>query len=260
MYFAGIDIGSVSTDVVIIDKEAKIKGYEIVPTGSSFNNAAEKGMEGALNKANIKKKDVSKIVSTGYGRKNIKFSEKSMTEIKCHAIGAFNINSDIRTIVDIGGQDCKVISLKDDGGVQNFLMNDKCSAGTGRFIEIMARALEIDLNKIGPLSLKANGTCRISSICTVFAESEVISKLSENIKREDIIKGIHISIGERILTLVNRLGTIRERIAITGGGGKNIGIVDVLEQTLKTEVITFDNPQIIGAFGAAIEARKLQYN
>jgi predicted CoA-substrate-specific enzyme activase len=255
-YYAGIDIGSVSTDVVIIDEQGTMISHEIVPTGASFSKAADKGTEAALKKANLSLKNLAGVVSTGYGRKSVDFSNKSITEIRCHAVGAYHIYPEVRTLIDIGGQDCKVILLTDDGGVENFVMNDKCSAGTGRFVDVIARALDVPLNEMGALSLKSTGNCRISSICTVFAESEVISKLSDDISREDIIKGIHVSIGEKILNLVRRVG-IKQRIGITGGGGKNIGIVRVIEELLDTKILTYDNPQIIGALGAALEARLL---
>ncbi len=256
MYYLGIDGGSVSTDVVIIDDYGNIKCQEVVATGPSFSRAAEKGMESALKKAHITSEDIAAVVSTGYGRKNIGFSNKAVTEIRCHAMGAFHIFPEVRTIIDIGGQDCKVISLNDEGGVENFVMNDKCSAGTGRFVDVIARALEVPLDEMGELSIKSKNHCRISSICTVFAESEVISKLADNIAREDIIKGVHVSIGEKILNLTRKVG-IKQRVGITGGGGKNIGIVRVIEELLDSKLITYDNPQIIGALGAALEARQI---
>lgn len=254
MYFAGIDIGSVSTDVVIIDQEGNIRGAAVIDTGPSYKRASEQGIAAAAAAAGVSRSDLNGIVSTGYGRKSTDFGSKPVTEIKCHAIGAFHLSPEVRTIIDIGGQDCKVIALNDKGGVRDFVMNDKCSAGTGRFVDVMARALAVDLADVGPLSLQSKKISRISSICTVFAESEVITKLSEEVLREDIIRGIHVSIGERILNLAQRVG-VKERVAITGGGGKNIGIVRVLEELLNTSLITYPNPQIIGALGAALEAR-----
>jgi len=255
MYYGGIDIGSVSTDVVIINQLGEMVGHEVVPTGANFRAAADKGIETALQRAKLTREDVAYIVCTGYGRKSLDMDNGSLTEIKCHGTGAHHLSPEIRTIIDIGGQDCKVISLNADGSVADFVMNDKCSAGTGRFVDVMAKALQVELEEMGALSLASTENCRISNICTVFAESEVISKLSANVPKEDIIKGIHSSIGERVYNLVQRV-ELKKPVGITGGGGKNIGIIRVLEELLGTELITYQDPQIVGALGAALEARK----
>jgi predicted CoA-substrate-specific enzyme activase len=161
----------------------------------------------------------------------------------------------VRTIVDIGGQDCKVIALNDRGDVIDFAMNDKCSAGTGRFVDVMARALDVPLDEMGALSLQSTQPAKIGSVCTVFAETEVISKLADDVPRADIVRGIHLSIAERIKSLLQRVEH-RAAYAITGGGGKNPGIVRALEECLGVQFVTYDNPQITGALGAALEARE----
>lgn len=255
MLYAGVDIGSVSTDGVLISDEGTIQAWHVIPTGPSFVNAAKAVLENVMAEVGCRREDLAGVVGTGYGRRKVGEGSASATEIKCHARGAHFLDNTVRTIVDIGGQDCKVIALNDGGDVIDFAMNDKCSAGTGRFVDVIARALDVRLEDMGPLSLQSAKPAKISAVCTVFAETEVISKLADEVPRTDIIKGIHLSIAERIRSLLQRIQH-RPVYAITGGGGKNIGIVRALEESLGVQLVTYDEPQIIGALGAALEARQ----
>ncbi|ADL68492.1 CoA-substrate-specific enzyme activase [Thermoanaerobacterium thermosaccharolyticum DSM 571] len=250
---AGIDSGSLSTDVVILDEDYNILSYSIVPTGASIVDSANKAFSQSLKRAGITPQDVSFIVSTGYGRINIPFANKQVTEITCHGKGAYFLNSNIRTIIDIGGQDSKVIRLDEDGNVVDFVMNDRCSAGTGRFLEVMAKALEIPLERMGEEAQKATEDINITSICTVFAESEVISLIAQNKKRADIIKGLHNSVASKTIGLLDRLGR-KGAYMMTGGVAKNRGVVEAIEQRIGDKVHIPAEPQLVGALGAAILA------
>ena len=204
MITAGVDIGSITTKAAIL-ADKKIIATKIIFTGYNAEAAGLKVYEEALKEAGIDKSAVKKIVSTGYGRNSVKFADKSYTEIMCHATGAHFLNPHIRSIIDIGGQDSKAILLDDKGRVKNFVMNDKCAAGTGRFLEVMARAMEVNLDEFGAMSINSNQPAKISSLCTVFAESEVISLIAKGEQRKDIIAGIHESIAARISSMTGRL-------------------------------------------------------
>lgn len=250
-YVMGIDSGSTSTNAVILKNNREIVAYTIVRTGAKSSESAKRALEEVLEKARLTREDLSLIVSTGYGRVSITFADKEVTEISCHGKGAHYLNSNIRTIIDIGGQDSKVIKLNDKGEVIDFVMNDKCAAGTGRFLDTMARAMNVDIEDLSTLSLNSKNPAEISSTCTVFAESEVISKLAKNISLEDIAAGIHNSVSHRILALVNRCGR-KEKIALSGGVAKNIGLKVSLERELNTKIQTHENCQLAGAIGAAL--------
>ncbi len=204
MITAGIDIGSITTKAAIF-ADGKIIATRVIFTGYNAEAAGHKVYEEVLKEAGINKSKVAKIVSTGYGRNSVKFADKSYTEIMCHATGAHFLNPHIRSIIDIGGQDSKAILLDDKGKVKNFVMNDKCAAGTGRFLEVMARAMEVNLDEFGAMSINAKKPSKISSLCTVFAESEVISLIAKGEQRKDIIAGIHESIAARISSMIGRL-------------------------------------------------------
>lgn len=253
MLYAGIDIGSQSTDVVIIDENKKIVGCSVVPSGAVHSDAALKAFDIACQQAKCKIDDIEYIVSTGYGRKNVAFAQKNITEITCHVKGTFFLNPNIRTILDIGGQDSKVIKVGSDGTVLDFFMNEKCAAGTGRFLETIGRVLDIDLEDMGPKALESKKSVKLSSTCTVFAESEVISKIAEGEMIEDILNGVHESISDRAIAMLQKLG-IEDAIAMTGGVAKNVGVVSCISKKLKTDIYVPNEPQIIGALGAAIFA------
>lgn len=252
MTVAGIDVGSLTAEVVLLDQK-EVVHYIIMPTGSNSKTAAEKAMEKALKEANLTRSDIKYVVATGYGRISIEFADKRITEITCHGRGAHFLNPQVRTVIDIGGQDSKVILLNDKGKVLDFAMNDKCAAGTGRFLEVMAHALEVELDGLADLSDRAKNIISISSMCTVFAESEVVSLIAQGLPREDIARGLHQSIADRTAGLVRRVG-LEEAVMITGGVAKNRAVVQALNDKLKTEIIVPPEPQIVGALGAAILA------
>jgi len=253
MICAGIDIGSLTTDVVILVDD-EIASYAIVPTLSSSESAAREAYGRALASAGLTADDVTKLVATGYGRSSIDFASKTVTEITCHAIGARRVFADARTVIDVGGQDSKVIKLAGDGRVEDFAMNDKCAAGTGRFLEVMARSLDTDIDSMGRLSELAARDVRISSTCTVFAESEVVALVASGVAKQDIIRGLHRSVAERIYAMVARLRA-EPPFVMTGGVAKNCGVVAALAERLNSDLLVPDEPQIVGALGAAILAQ-----
>jgi predicted CoA-substrate-specific enzyme activase len=254
MIVAGVDIGAATAKALILG-DGHILGYSIVPTGSSVKVAAEKVLDEALEKASLPRsaEELDCIVSTGYGRNAFTLARKSVTEIICHAKGAHFLIPETRTIIDIGGQDSKGISIDENGNVRDFVMNDKCAAGSGRFLEVMAAVLEVgSIDRMGSLSLQGKA-CRISSICTIFAESEVISLRAEGRSKEDLIAGVHKAIATRVAAMIRRI-KIRDQLVFTGGVAKNIGVTKALEEALRTRIVVPDEPQIIGALGAAILA------
>ena len=255
MYTAGIDIGSISTKAVIM-RDGQLLASRVILTGYNAENAGKKVFDAVLDDLQISASAITRIVATGYGRKSLAMADKSITEIMCHATGARYLNPLIRSIIDIGGQDSKAILLDDRGKVANFAMNDKCAAGTGRFLEVMARALEVDLDEFGRMSLKADLPARISSLCTVFAESEIISLIAKGEKRENIIAGIHESICVRVLAMANRIG-IKSPVMMTGGVAKNIGVVRAFEKAIGSPIEVSDYAQVNGAIGAALLAQDL---
>ncbi len=205
MITAGIDIGSITAKAAILNND-RVIGTRVVFTGYNAKQAGQNVMDGLLSESGLTFGDLSAVVATGYGRNSVEFAAKSITEITCHGTGAHFINPKVRFIIDVGGQDSKVIRIDADGRVVDFAMNDKCAAGTGRFLEVMARALEVDLDAFGDISLKGSAPAKISSICTVFAESEVISLISKGESRENIIAGIHESVASRISAMARRVG------------------------------------------------------
>lgn len=255
MRTAGIDIGSITAKAAIVE-DGGILGTKIIFTGYNAEAAGVKVYEDLLSESGLDKSSIAKIVSTGYGRNSVKFADKTFTEIMAHAAGAYLLNPKIRTIIDIGGQDSKAIALDEKGKVRNFVMNDKCAAGTGRFLEVMARALEVNLDEFGAMSLQSKLPSKISSLCTVFAESEVISLIARGEKRPDIIAGIHESIAARVSSMIARVG-VAEPVMITGGVARNAGVVDALERKLGVKIAVSSYAQVNGAIGAAILASTL---
>lgn len=254
-YTAGIDSGSTSTDVVILDQDGKIKSTMIIPTGGGAMMSAEKSLEKAVEKAGIKKEDIVRIVTTGYGRAYIDSGDDSVTEITCHAKGAHYLNPNVRTVIDIGGQDMKAISIDENGAVTNFLMNDKCAAGTGRFLEMMARTLGLSLDEMSTKGLEWKENVVISSMCTVFAESEVVSLVAQNKAVADIIHGLNVSVASKVGALAARLGKKNPgEYMMTGGVAKNQGIINALEEKLGAKLYICDEAQLCGALGAALFA------
>jgi predicted CoA-substrate-specific enzyme activase len=252
MITAGIDIGSISAKAAIV-ADGVVLGTAVKPTGFQAATAARRVFEAALGQAGINAQSVAGIVATGYGRAAVDFAGRTVTEITCHAAGAVHLEPGVRAVIDIGGQDSKAIALDDHGRVRDFAMNDKCAAGTGRFLEVMARAMELELDRFGSLSLAADRPAAISSLCTVFAESEVISLIAKGEMRERIIAGIHAAIAARVVSMAGRVG-IRPPVMLTGGVARNIGLVRALETVLATSLIVSPHAQVNGAIGAALLA------
>ena len=251
----GIDVGSVSSQSVIVT-DGKIFAYGNMRTGSDSPNSARNALTFALEATDMSEDRMDYCIGTGYGRVNVPFADRTVTEIACHARGAnFIYGSEVRTVLDVGGQDIKAIQCDEKGKVTNFLMNDKCAAGTGRFLEVMAKALEVDIDNFGQFSNKADQPSKISSLCTVFAESEVISLISMGEKRENIIAGIHESIAARVEAMANRTG-LKAPIMMTGGVAKNIGVVQALEKKLGQLIEVSPHSQLTGAIGAALLAQR----
>jgi predicted CoA-substrate-specific enzyme activase len=251
---AGVDSGSTSTDAVVMDADGKILGSAIVPTGTGAAKAAEEALEEALRQAGIGRDDLDALVTTGYGRETTGLSDDdSVTEITCHARGAHFLYPAARTVIDIGGQDSKVIRIDEEGHVLNFVMNDKCAAGTGRFLDMMARTLHMDLEELSREGLEWKNDVTISSMCTVFAESEVVSLVADNTAPQDIIHGLNKAVAGKTVSLTRRLGGEPEYI-MTGGVAQNRGVVAALEEKLGAEVHVPEDAQLCGAIGAALIA------
>ncbi len=253
-YYAGIDIGSTMTKVVIADRDEKVLASVIGPTGAEHRHLARQVMEEAIRKAALDFGELDFIVATGYGRINVPFADKQITEITCHARGIRALFPKARIIIDIGGQDSKGIKLDSEGKVSNFIMNDKCAAGTGRFLEVIAETLGIKLTDMGKISLAAKGSVQISNTCTVFAEHEVTSRLAEGAGVPEIVAGLHDAIAGRVVNMVRTLG-IEKDVVITGGGAKNIGLVKAAEKRVGFPVLVPPEPFITGALGAALLGR-----
>ena len=248
---AGIDSGSTSTDVVIMDSARNILGKAIVATGMSASKSASAALEAALREAGLARSSLRGVAATGYGREIIEMEKQTITEITCHAKGAHFLFPGIRTIIDIGGQDSKVIRIDEEGRVLHFVMNDKCAAGTGRFLEMQARALGLSMEEMSRLGLSWKEDVRISSMCTVFAESEVISLVAGDTPVNDIIHGLNMAVAQKTESLVRR-GKGEPAFAMTGGVSRNAGVVNCLESTLSSHMHISDLSQFCGAIGAAL--------
>jgi len=253
--FLGVDLGAASAKAVLL-KDDIIIAYEVLDTGSNILQISDKVVKKVLEKASINFNDLKGVVATGYGRISVSFADKKITEITCHARGVHHLIPEGRTIIDIGGQDSKGMRVDEAGNVVDFVMNDKCAAGTGRFLEVMASALELKIDDLGSMSFESKNPSQISSVCTVFAESEVVSLKAEGRAREDIIAGIHRSIASRIRAMMSQIG--KEKVVVlTGGVAKNGGVVKALESEFKISMSIPENPQITGALGAALIASNL---
>lgn len=252
MYFLGIDIGSSSSKACIIDENKNIIASSIKNIGTGTNGPASV-IEEALNEAGITEDQINFTVATGYGRVTYTQADKQITEISCHGKGVAHLVPGAHTIIDIGGQDAKVIKLNDSGNVENFLMNEKCAAGTGRFLEVMARILNCGLDGLSDLSEKSTEEVEISNTCTVFAESEVISQLAQGTAKEDVARGADNAITSRVAGLARRIG-ITPIVVMTGGVAKNASVVRCLEEHIGHDITVAPNPQGVGALGAALFA------
>lgn len=256
-YFAGIDIGSTMTKVAIMDESAVVSSI-IGPTGPEHRRLAYRVMENALVQAGLVFEDLVFVVATGYGRINVPFADKQVTEITCHAKGIHHLLPTVRTVVDVGGQDSKGIKIL-NGKVTGFVMNDKCAAGTGRFLEVMADVLGVPLARLGELSLSAERPAEISNTCTVFAQGEVTGRLANGESVPNLIAGIHEAVATRIYALVSKL-KIEPDVAVTGGGAKNIGLVRALAAKFTFPVLVPPEPLLTGALGAALVGKEVYRN
>lgn len=251
LYAAGVDSGSASTDAVIMDRQKNILSRVVLPTGAGAASGATLALDAALKKAQITLEDLDCVVTTGYGRQTVGLGGEAVTEITCHARGARFLNPRVQTVIDIGGQDSKVIRLDERGNVINFIMNDKCAAGTGRFLDMMARTLDLSLEEMSSMGLVWSGDVDISSMCTVFAESEVVSLIAGNTPVPDIIHGLNKAVASKTCSLVKRLGGSPEYV-MTGGVARNRGVVAELESRLGEKLFISEESQLCGAIGAAL--------
>lgn len=252
---AGVDVGSTQTKAVIMAENGgrNILARALVDTGANVRKAAESAFVEACRNAGIPPAEVGFVVGTGYGRYNISFGNAQMTEISCHARGAHFIIPATRTVIDMGGQDSKAISVGGDGQVLDFVMNDKCAAGTGRFLANAAEVMGLGLDEIGPLSLRATRLVKIATVCTVFVESDILSYLAQGKKAEDILGGVHLAIAKRTLSLARRI-PIEPEITMTGGVARNAGMVRALEEVLGSKMQVSPDAHYMGAIGAAVFA------
>jgi predicted CoA-substrate-specific enzyme activase len=252
-YFAGIDIGSMTTKVAIISDGKKIVGSSILPTGFSASKSAEEAINHAKEKAGIKNGSISRMVATGYGRNLVSLADEKVTEITCHARGAFERIGSALTLIDIGGQDSKAIAITSSGKVDKFIMNERCAAGTGRFLEVMARALETDLDNLSAMALNSSSRSQINSLCTVFAETEVIGLIARGADRDEIASGLCWSVAERIVGMAKKVG-INDLVYISGGVAYNNAVISAIGKQLEKNVQMIEEPQLNGAYGASLIA------
>ena len=252
IYTLGIDIGSTASKCVMLADGKEVISKSLISVGAG-TSGPQRAISEVLESAGKTIEDMSFVLATGYGRNSLdEIADHQMSELSCHAKGAYFLFPEVHTVIDIGGQDVKILQI-DNGVMTNFVMNDKCAAGTGRFLDVMARVLEVKVEELGELSAKSTKHISISSTCTVFAESEVISQLAQNADKCDIINGIHHSVANRVAGLTHRVGA-REQVVMTGGVAQNSGIVTALEKELKKTIHTSPLTQYTGALGAAIYA------
>jgi predicted CoA-substrate-specific enzyme activase len=253
MYVVGVDAGSTTTKAIVLDEDGGLVTKSLRPTGANVTKASEMAYEECLEAAGLKERDVGYVIGTGYGRYKIAFGDAQVTEISCHAKGAHFLFPRTRTLVDIGGQDTKAIRVSERGEVLDFCMNDKCAAGTGRFLENAASVLDLSLDEIGPVSLRSERPLRITNVCTVFVESEIISHLARGERVEDVLWGVHNAIAARTIALVRRIG-IEPEVTFTGGVSRNVGMVRALEERFGTKINVSELSQYMGCLGAALFA------
>ncbi|HET8576898.1 MAG TPA: acyl-CoA dehydratase activase [Methylomirabilota bacterium] len=253
IFGAGVDVGSTQTKALIVDESHAIIARSLISTGANVTKAAENAFVKAFEAAGLDRAAIGYIVGTGYGRYKVTFGDAQITEITCHARGAHSLFPATRTVIDMGGQDTKAIKVGPDGSVVDFSMNDKCAAGTGRFLSAAADVTGVGLDEIGGLSLQAKNPVRLTSVCTVFVESDIMSYLAQRKTIEDILGGVHKAIATRTMSLVRRVG-VEEEVTFTGGVSRNIGMVRALEEVLGTSINVSEEGHYMGALGAALFA------
>jgi predicted CoA-substrate-specific enzyme activase len=254
-YTMGVDLGSTTAKAVIVDQDGWMRGSRVVQMGAVSREAVRIAMDAALDEAGITQQDIVRTVSTGYGRRLVPGADKTFTEITCHARGAAALHPGARLVIDIGGQDSKAIALGEDGLVDRFAMNDRCASGTGRFFDVLCRALEVDISEVDGLALAGDENLEVSSMCATFAETEVISLLAQGAEKDDIAASVHKAVASRTLGLVAQVGK-NSPVVMTGGVAKNRALVHYLQVALGLEIELLDDPQIAGALGAALIARE----
>ena len=255
MYFAGVDIGSTMTKIVVMDGAGNICSRIVGPTGPEHRRLANEVLAQALEQANLSFGQIDYVVATGYGRVNVPFADRQITELTCHARGVASLFPSVRTAIDIGGQDAKGLKIK-DGKLLDFVMNDKCAAGTGRFLEVLADTLGLELDDLGGISLESTKKVPISSTCTIFAQQEVIARISEGLPLEDIVAGLHNALAGRVARMVQRL-RVEPDVVLTGGVAKNIGVVKAMKENLGYKILVPPDPLLTGAIGAAILGKEI---
>ena len=253
MLVGGVDVGSTQTKAVIMDERRRMLGRSLIDTGGIVTAAAENAFALATDSAGVARRDVAYVVGTGYGRYKVTFGDTQVTEISCHARGAQYLFPGTRTVLDIGGQDTKAIKIGAEGQVLDFCMNDKCAAGTGRFLGAAAMALDIPLIELGPLALQAKNPVKITTTCTVFAETEIINWLARGKKAEDVLMGVHQAIAARSISLLRRVG-VESELTFTGGVTRNVAMVRILEELLESKLNVSEDAHYMGAIGASLFA------
>jgi len=246
----GVDVGSTQTKAIILNDRREIVSRALIGTGANVSKAAESAFQKALEDAGLPREAVGYVVGTGYGRYKVTFGDAQITEITCHAKGAQFLFPETRTVIDMGGQDTKAIKIGPAGEVLDFCMNDKCAAGTGRFMQAAAECMGLSLDAIGPISLTGRTPVRLTSVCTVFVESDILSYVAQRKKPEDILAGVHKAIATRTISLVRRVG-LEDEITFTGGVARNVGMVDALQNTLGRMLNVSPDAHFNGALGAA---------
>jgi predicted CoA-substrate-specific enzyme activase len=250
-YTLGIDVGSSFSKAVICEGQT-IASYAVMPSGGNYAETARQVADEAARRFGISPKEIASTIATGYGAPAVEFADRMVTDISCHATGIHHLFPSVRTIVDIGGQFTRAIRIDDSGRASSFIQNEKCAAGSGKFLQVIARILHIGLEEIGELSLRATRPVEFTTGCAVFAESEVVSRISEGARPEDILAGVHGAMAAKIVNLVVRLGLIMD-CAVTGGGAKDLGLLQTIEAELGAEVRSPEEPRISAALGAALQ-------
>ena len=253
IFGAGVDVGSTQTKAVIVDESRTIVSRTLISTGANVTRAGETAFVQACRAIGLPRDAVGYVVGTGYGRYKVTFGDAQITEITCHARGAQSLFPATRTVLDMGGQDTKAIKVGPDGSVIDFSMNDKCAAGTGRFLSAAADVTGVGLDELGPLALQATQPVRLTSVCTVFVESDIMSYLAQRKKVEDILGGVHKAIATRTMSLIRRVG-VEDEVTFTGGVSRNIGMVKALEDVLGRPLNVSEEGHYVGALGAALFA------
>lgn len=253
-HYLGVDLGSTTAKVVVLDAAGGIEAAEVVQMGAVSRNGCARAMATALAAAGLRRSDVTASIATGYGRRLVDGVDRTFTEITCHGRGAAAMCPGTRLVVDIGGQDSKAIAVDDEGIVENFAMNDRCASGTGRFFEVLARAIECEIDELAALAMAGDKELEISSMCATFAETELISMLAQGERREDIAASVHRAVTTRTVGLIAQVGR-HSPIVMTGGVARNAAAVHFLAEGMQADVAVPESPQIVGAYGAALLAR-----